>query len=369
MNRPAILIFDESAAQRERVGRWLGRLDADISAASSLARAVRRLAEDGETAVFVAGFRALGPAERDVLARLKKGGDDLRVIVLTPPPSNPGPVVELLDQGWVDHVASPDDESGLYAAVRSALRLNDLQKKNALAVRSLRKLKAEQARYLAKASELEDIYDTTIENLMTALDLRDVETLGHSQTVAKYCQALARLLGIEDPVFLENIRRGALLHDIGKIAIPDGILKKPGALTAEEWAKIRLHPSLGYGLVKEIKIVKEIGNVILYHHERYDGTGYPSGLKKERIPIEARIFALADALDAITAPRPYRAPSNFLAARKEIIRHSGTQFDPKAVEAFASLAPEKWERIRLETTSYIPNIEEFSKFLRAIKSR
>jgi len=243
-----------------------------------------------------------------------------------------------------------------------------LEKENALVLGTLRKLKAEQARFLRKASELEDIYDTTIENLMTALDLRDVETLGHSQTVAKYSQALARLLGMEEQDDLENIRRGALLHDIGKIAIPDEILKKPGPLSPEEWTKIRLHPSLGYGLVKEIKLVKEVGHIILYHHEHYDGTGYPKGLKKDRIPVEARIFALADALDAITAPRPYRKPSDFAAAKKEIVRHSGTQFDPKAVEAFASLDPEKWERIRFETTSYIPNIEEFSKFIRTMKT-
>ena len=368
MSRNAILIYEENGARRERIIRLLERLDADITATSSLSRAVKRLVDEKETALFVAGLRTIGRAELEVLSRLKNNGSDLRVVVVAPPPPDASALVDLLDKGWVDHVAAPEDDSGLYAAARNALVLRDLEKENALVLGTLRKLKAEQARFLRKASELEDIYDTTIENLMTALDLRDVETLGHSQTVAKYSQALARLLGMEEQDDLENIRRGALLHDIGKIAIPDEILKKPGTLSLEEWAKIRLHPSLGYGLVKEIKLVKEVGHIILYHHERFDGTGYPKGLKKDRIPVEARIFALADALDAITAPRPYRKPSDFAAAKKEIVRHSGTQFDPKAVEAFASLDPEKWERIRFETTSYIPNIEEFSRFIQTMKT-
>jgi putative nucleotidyltransferase with HDIG domain len=158
---------------------------------------------------------------------------------------------------------------------------------------------------------------------------------------------------------LDNIRKGALLHDIGKIAIPDTILKKPAPLDDGEWEKIRLHPSLGFGLVKEIKLVKEVGNVILHHHERYDGRGYPKGLKGENIPFEARVFALADALDAITSHRPYRQERNFEAARKEILNHSGSQFDPKVVDAFCSLRMERWQKIRFETTKILPSLADF----------
>jgi HD-GYP domain-containing protein (c-di-GMP phosphodiesterase class II) len=186
--------------------------------------------------------------------------------------------------------------------------------------------------------------------------------------VAKYTQVLATLIGLTDPDELDCLRRGALLHDIGKIAIPDAILKKPGALTEAEWEKIRLHPALGYGLIKEIKLVRVVGDVILHHHEHFDGSGYPHGLKGDRIPLEARLFALADALDAITAHRPYRRARDFRAAQKEIAHHAGTQFDPRLVDAFLRLKPEKWEKIKFETTSFLPSIEEFSALARKLKA-
>jgi putative nucleotidyltransferase with HDIG domain len=231
----------------------------------------------------------------------------------------------------------------------------------------LRTLKSERSRQAGRAAEIEAISAATLENLMTALDLRDVETFGHSQTVAKYAQVLARIMGLRDEGRLDDIHKGALLHDIGKIAIPDAILKKPGALSAGEWEKIRLHPGLGFGLIREIKMVRVIGEIILHHHERCDGTGYPGGLKKNRIPLEARIFALADALDAITAHRPYRRARDFKAARAEILRGSGTHFDPDVVEAFLSLKPEKWEKIRFETTSRLPPVADFSQMFKKIK--
>jgi putative nucleotidyltransferase with HDIG domain len=225
----------------------------------------------------------------------------------------------------------------------------------------LQRLRQERSRTSRKALELEEINTATLENLMTALDLRDVETFGHSITVAKYCQALAQLIGIRDPATLDNIRKGALLHDIGKIAIPDAILKKPSRLSAAEWQKIKLHPVLGYGLIKEIKLVKEVGHVILYHHERYDGSGYPKGLKKEAIPLEARMFALADALDAITSHRPYRKERDFKTAKKEIQENRRSQFDPGVVDAFCSVRLGEWEKIRYETTKIMPAMETFSE--------
>jgi putative nucleotidyltransferase with HDIG domain len=197
---------------------------------------------------------------------------------------------------------------------------------------------------------------------MTAMDLRDVETYGHSKTVARYTQLLAHIMGFQDSTQLDNIRKGSLLHDVGKIAIPDSILKKIKPLTAKEWEKIKLHPALGYGLIKEIKMVDEVGNIILYHHEKFDGTGYPKRLKKDKIPVEARIFALADALDAITSHRPYRKERSFKTAKKEIQNNSGSQFDPEVIEAFCSVDLESWEKIRYETTKLMPHMEGFIKY-------
>jgi putative nucleotidyltransferase with HDIG domain len=366
MSRHKILLCEENGARRESLARLLKELDAEVMAVSSLSQALRLLLEKNGFHLFVTGLSAMSGPPLQILSSLKKDSPRLSIIGLAKV-QNSEAGIALLNKGFFDHLAAPGDLVGLYAAAKNALIKKDLAAENDFYVKSLRQLKVEKSKNAKKTYELEEIYDSTVENLMTALDLRDVETLGHSQTVAKFSQVLAKLLGIEDRAFLNNIRMGALLHDIGKIAIPDAILHKPGSLSSEEWEKIKLHPSLGYGLIKEIKLVKEIGNIILCHHERYDGTGYPQGLKQGKIPLEARIFALADALDAITAHRPYRKVRDFPAAKKEIVKNSGTQFDPRTVEAFCSLKLEKWERIRSETTSYIPHIEEFSELLK--KSR
>lgn len=218
----------------------------------------------------------------------------------------------------------------------------------------MRRLKKELAVHLRKSRELEEAYDTTLENFMAALDLRDVETYGHSKTVARYTHVLAEAAGIRDPRTLDSIRKGALLHDAGKMAIPDTILKKPGPLAPKEWDVIRRHPSLGYGLVRDVKLVREVGDIILCHHEHYDGSGYPKGLKGEKIPLEARIFAVADTLDAVTSHRPYRAPRGFDDARRELKENAGRQFDPGIVDVFCRTDLAVWEKIRFETTRLLP---------------
>jgi putative nucleotidyltransferase with HDIG domain len=356
----SILICEASPSRRETLVRLLARPGQRAVAVATLAEALRMLVEPNGFRVLVADLRPPGGRTKAVWVRLRRDLPGLAFIGLARA-EDARSGLGWIERGVLDHILGPDDEAGLFAAVRSALVRSRLSAENEAFRKSIRRYRAEQARHARKAADLESVYDATIENLMTALDLRDVETFGHSQTVAKYTQVLSRLLGIVDEQDLENIRKGALLHDIGKIAIPDSILKKRTTLTAAEWEKIRLHPVLGFGLVKEIKLVEEIGNIILYHHEHFDGGGYPRGWKRERIPLEARIFALADSLDAITAPRPYRKARDFAAARRDIVDHSGTQFDPKVVDAFCSLSIEKWERVRLETTSFIPNIEEFSK--------
>lgn len=222
----------------------------------------------------------------------------------------------------------------------------------------IRRLKKELALHLRKSRDLEEAYDSTLENFMAALDLRDVETYGHSKTVARYSHVLAEAAGIHDPQALDSIRKGALLHDSGKMAIPDAILKKPGPLTPKEWEVIRRHPALGYGLVRDMKLLREVGDIILYHHEHYDGTGYPKGLKAEAIPFEARIFAVADTLDAVTSHRPYRAPRDFRAARHELEANSGRQFDPKVVDVFRGMDLAVWEKIRFETTRLLPPFDD-----------
>lgn len=302
---------------------------------------------------------SLNPFEESHIKNLKslKESEPQPSLLLVSEIPNQELALRLLEKEVVDQIIPQDHLPGLFAAIKNELSKRDLIQKNEFYRQNLDKLKSLQKRNHKRAEDLEEIYESTLENLMTALDLRDVETFGHSRTVAKYSLVLAKILGIKDKTGLNNIKKGALLHDVGKIAIPDSILKKPSPLSPEEWEKIKLHPSLGYGLIKEIKSMKEIGNIILYHHERYDGQGYPTGLKGQDIPIEARIFALSDALDAITSHRPYSEEREFGEAKQEIDNNSGTQFDPTVVDAFNSLSIDKWKKIRFQTTKILPSAE------------
>ncbi|HIE50349.1 MAG TPA: HD domain-containing protein [Armatimonadetes bacterium] len=193
--------------------------------------------------------------------------------------------------------------------------------------------------------EVEQTYQATLQALSNALDLRDTETQEHALRVQEYTVRLARELDLTGE-HLTNIRRGALLHDIGKIGVPDRILLKPGKLTPEEWKIMTLHPTLGHQMIQGIEFLEKADPIVLYHHERYDGQGYPHGLAGEDIPIDARLFAVADALDAITSERPYRQGQPYAVARAEIEKNAHTQFDPLVVDLFLRVPPEEWEDIR-----------------------
>jgi len=360
MTSEKVLIIEENSKRREYLARFLSRLDFNIEITSSFSEALNRLQKQHEFALIIASLSPISSHNLKILDNIKNIDPQLSLIILSESHS-PELAISLINQGLVDHIADPDNFPSIYSAIKNEINKRDLIRENESYLQSLKKISSDRSENIRKALELENIYNTTIENLMTALDLRDVETLGHSITVAKYSEVLADISGIKSKATLENIRRGALLHDIGKIAIPDSILLKPSELSAGEWEKIRLHPALGFGLIKEIKLLKEAGNIILYHHERYDGTGYPNGLKKEEIPIEARIFAVADTLDAITSHRPYRQEKSYGQAKEEITNNSKSQFDPRVVNFFCSLSLNKWEKIRLETTKLLPSFEVFQQ--------
>ncbi len=189
---------------------------------------------------------------------------------------------------------------------------------------------------LRDAALLTRAYDATIEGWSHALDLRDHETEGHTTRVTKLALQLAEALLVRGEA-LVNFRRGALLHDIGKMAIPDAILLKPGPLTPEEWSSMLMHPARAYNLLSPIEYLRPALDIPNCHHERWDGTGYPRGLKGEEIPLHARIFALADVWDALTSDRPYRSAWDAVRARAHIFEQAGKHFDPAIVPVFLDL--------------------------------
>lgn len=194
---------------------------------------------------------------------------------------------------------------------------------------------------------VEERTNDLLDGMINALDYRDMETQWHSRRVSRYAARLAEELGLDEQQ-LHDVRMGALLHDIGKIGVRDSVLLKPGPLTPEEWEEMKEHPAIGYRLLRGIQYLEKAAEVVLQHQERWDGRGYPAGLRGEEIHIGARIFSVVDTLDAILSDRPYRAGRPYAVALAEIRRCAGTQFDPAIVEVFGSIPEAEWERIRKE---------------------
>jgi HD-GYP domain-containing protein (c-di-GMP phosphodiesterase class II) len=199
----------------------------------------------------------------------------------------------------------------------------------------------------ARAQELRRSYMATVRALSNAVEARDAYTGKHAERVAAYGIVIARKFSPELEVTPE-LEFGYLLHDVGKVAIPDAILYKPSSLDEHERALMSRHPVIGAEIVQGIEFLTDAAEVVRSHHERWDGTGYPDGLAGEEIPLAARVFSVADVLDALTTDRPYRPACSLRHARAVITAESGTQFDPRVVDAFNSIDDEVFERIAAE---------------------
>jgi putative nucleotidyltransferase with HDIG domain len=215
-------------------------------------------------------------------------------------------------------------------------------------------------------ARIEFTYDETLEALAAIIDLRDNDTAEHTQRVRRYSLEMAAKLDFSRDQ-LKQLERGAILHDIGKIGIPDSILLKPAKLTPEERAIMQTHARIGYEWVSRVAFLSPAAQIVLTHQERYDGTGYPQGLAGEEIPLGARTFAVSDTLDAMMSDRPYRRGQPYSVARAEIERESGRQFDPQVVATFLSISEETWMRIRSEVARNRP--EQRGKKLRKLATK
>ncbi len=192
--------------------------------------------------------------------------------------------------------------------------------------------------------DLANANEETIIGLVSALDLREHNTRMHSQRVREYTELITARFKIDEKMKRE-IGFGALLHDVGKIAVPDQILLKPGKLTDQEWGEMRKHPEAGYSIVKRIGFLKNAAEIVYSHHEQFDGNGYPRGLKGESIPLGARMFMVADVYDALTSERPYHSQMSYEEAAAEIRRLSGSHFDPVVVDTFMTITHEQLQEI------------------------
>lgn len=287
-----------------------------------------------------------------LLKQLRSEHPDLPVIMVTAV-GDISTALQSLRNGAYDYLLKPFEREQLIAIVRRGLDHNRLRVENRHYQQNLEALVTARTEQLCQTMhELERSYDITLEALGDALDLKDAETEGHSKRVTAFTIALARAMGMNSEA-IRVIARAAFLHDIGKMAIPDAILRKPSALSREEIGLMREHCYRGYLILKKIPFLAAAADIVYSHQERFDGSGYPRGLRREAIPLGARLFAIADTLDAITSDRPYRAAQSFEAARKEIARHSGSQFDPELVNIFLRVPPTIWEDLRREIQGQI----------------
>ena len=352
-----ILVVDDEETIREIVSSMLTSAQFQTRQASSGIEALSLL-DSGEEFDLV--LSDLMMADMDGIALLERAKERFPAmpVVMVTAVHDIQVALQALRNGAYDYLLKPFEREQLLATVRRALETRRLKRENDAYRTNLEALVAERTQQWKTAlASLERSYDITLEALGDALDLKDAETAGHTKRVTAYTIAIARKMGLAKEA-INVIARGAFLHDIGKMAIKDEILLKPGKLTPEEMAIMKEHAYLGYKIVCKIPFLADAAEIVYSHQERYDGTGYPRGLKGEEIPMGARIFSIADTLDAMTVDRPYRPAQSFDAARKEIERWSGRQFDPHIVNVFLDMPDKIWEDLRRDIdgqTVHFPN--------------
>jgi len=352
MQPERILVVDDEEPIREIVSSMLTMGGYSCKQAASGLAALALLDSGEEFELMLSDLMMADLDGIGLLEKTKERFPDMPVIMVTAV-HDISVALAAIRNGAYDYLLKPFEREQLMATVRRALENRRLKLENRSYQTGLEVLVRERTKQVNEAlNNLERSYDITLEALGDALDLKDAETEGHSKRVTAFTIAIARAMGLPKQQ-IAIIARGAFLHDIGKMAIPDAILRKPGALTPEEITIMREHCYRGYQMVKKIPFLAEASEIVYAHQERWDGSGYPRGLKGEEIPLGARMFSVADTLDAITSDRPYRPAQTLAAAREEIQRWSGRQFDPEVVKTFLAMPEKIWEDLRKEIDAQI----------------
>jgi putative nucleotidyltransferase with HDIG domain len=350
MPQERILVVDDEEAVRSVVTALLERYGYEITAVEGAEQALARLQQDPDYDLVLSDIMMPGVDGLHLLEQICSDHPGMPVVMCSAV-NDIHVATNAFRRGAIDYILKPFERAELHSVVMRAVEHGRLRKQNAIYRHNLESIVAARTgRLRSTMQDLERSYDTTLEAMGDALDLRDEETEGHSKRVTAYTIALARAIGL-DADELRVIARGAFLHDIGKIATPDRILLKPGRLDPDEMCIMREHCERGYEMVRKIPFLREAAEIVYAHQECFDGSGYPRGLRGNEIPLGARIFAIADTLDAMTSDRPYRNGTNFAEASKEIARCSGRQFDPQIVDVFLRMPLETWSDLRVETVS------------------
>jgi response regulator RpfG family c-di-GMP phosphodiesterase len=358
-----VLVVDDDQAVRELLAEGLEAFGYPAVTASGIDEAFE-IVKHEPLRLVLSDIDMPGGDGMQLLNRIKRYDPDLDVIMVTGA-IDADTAVQAIRQGASDYVMKPFNLDEVQIVVERTLEKRRLILENKAHQEHLEELVAQRTQELVEKNlevrslyrELEGTYESTLQALVTALDLRDNETHGHSHRVVEYAMVVAEHMGVAEPD-LTWIKRGAILHDVGKIGVSDAILRKPGKLTEEEWEEMRRHPEMGYRMLKHIPFLEPALDIVLSHQERFDGTGYPHRLKGEEIPLGARIFAVVDTFDAMTSDRPYRKALGQQEVRDELQRCCGTQFDPQVVDAFLSIKPSTWDEIRETVHESVLALEE-----------
>ena len=339
-----ILIVDDDASVRDVISVLLQEEGYECRTASS-AEAALDIAAAEAPPLVISDMKMPGRDGIWLLEAFRERYPETAVIMLTGYGDTEA-AVDCLRRGAVDYLLKPPKLTDLIRAIERALAKRRIELARKRYQKKLeRKVRDRTGELRTALRNIQGTYQTTLLALVRALDAREHETSDHSQRVVKYTEAIAERLSLRGPE-LEEIGRGALLHDIGKIGVPDAVLLKPAKLTTEEWKEMRRHPDIGYDMIRSIEFLNTPAAIVLSHQERFDGRGYPRCLRGEEIHIGARIFAVADTLDAMTSDRPYRKGTTFENAVDEIQRCAGSQFDPEVVCAFMDIGVKNLRRIK-----------------------
>jgi len=338
-----LLVADDDVAVRSVLSEFLSA-DYECESVGSAEEALRLL-ESGEFQLVLSDIAMPGMSGLELIPLARERSPDTLVIVVSGSQEIES-AVEALRAGAFDYIVKPFDLEHLQLAVRRALEHQRLLAAKRGYETYLERMIKERTEELDNAlRSCESAYRLTLKALVAALETRDQETHGHSERVVNFSLRLGEEVGLNSEQ-TRSLEFGSLLHDIGKIGVPDAILRKPAKLTEEEWVRMREHPTHGQKILGGIPFLEGAARVVAQHHEKWDGSGYPLGLKGEEIDLCARIFAVADAFDAMVSDRVYRTGRPYEAALAELERCAGVQFDPRIVEAFRRVPRQEWECLR-----------------------